>query len=60
LRKVAAEVKNVAPSRMRQIVHVDEAAEWIEYGTKNTPPHGTMASARMYLEQVDGDEDTHI
>jgi hypothetical protein len=50
----------VAPSRMRQIVHVDEAAEWIEYGTKNTPPHGTMASARMYLEQVDGDEDTHI
>jgi hypothetical protein len=45
---------------MRQIVHVDVAAEWIEYGTKNTPPHGTMASARTYLEQLAGDDDVHI
>jgi hypothetical protein len=37
---------------MRQIVHVDEAAEWIESITKNTPPHGTMASTQTYLEHL--------
>ena len=45
---------------MSQLQNTDPGAVSIEYGTKNTPAHGTMASAQAYLEQLARNEDIHI
>ena len=47
-------------SPMSQLQNTDDAAEFIEYGTADTAPHGTLASTRTYLEQLAKGEDIHI
>lgn len=37
---------------MFQLQNDDEGAVSIEYGTKDTPPHHTMASTRTYMQQL--------
>lgn len=33
-----------------QLKNTDDGAVSIEYGTKDTPPHGTLASTKTYME----------
>lgn len=62
--KAAWEVKDFEPRReggspMSQLRNDSGGADFIEYGTKDTPPHGTLESAKRYIEQLGG-EDIHI
>lgn len=40
-----------------QLQNDDDGAVSIEYGTKTTPPHGTMASTRQYMQSRADEEE---
>jgi hypothetical protein len=57
-------VKDYAPRRegdspMSQIRNDTEGAVSIEYGTKETPPHHTLASTKVYMDGL-AERDIHI